>query len=283
MGRLSEVFVRAGGVLLCCPHTYKFSLHLCSFSARCLTDLLGPWDLGVVWLSQIASVTFLLALVHLVLEHGWCVLPGVPLVPGVRPRVAGTLVTVSRSSLGLFLLLVAWCLAVGPSLWWFAASLVGILLDSASLASCFGCACLRGWHLHGPLVCGFAFAFSFFARHSRARCLAFVFSQASFVSFYGSLDARVRTHTLALLLSRTLSLLPAGTHGPACPCGFSCGLFLLEFVPLFLCPSLSLLAQLCPSLGLLLAFGGGWESTPSGGCGCAAPGAFVFVCVVRFG
>ena len=109
------------------------------------------------------------------------------------------------------------------------------------------------------------------------------FSQASFVSFYGSLDARVRTHTLALLLSRTLSLLPAGTHGPACPCGFSCGLFLLEFVPLFLCPSLSLLAQLCPSLGLLLAFGGGWESTPSGGCGCAAPGAFVFVCVVRFG
>ena len=66
----------------------------------------------------------------------------------------------------------------------------------------------------------------------------------------------MRTHTLALLLSRTHSLSPAGALGPACPCGFSCGLFLLEIVPLFLCPSLSLFAQLCPSLGLLLAFGG---------------------------
>ena len=137
VGRLSEVFVRAGGVLLCCPHTYKFSLHLCSFSSRCLTVLLGPGDLGVVWLSQIAFVTFLLALVHLVLVHGWFVLPGVPLVPGVRPRDAGTLVTFSRSSLGLFLFLVAWCLAVGPSL----------------LVVC----CLPGWHPSGFCLPGFLF------------------------------------------------------------------------------------------------------------------------------
>ena len=73
----------------------KFSLHLCYFSARCLTDLLGPWDLGVVWLSQIAFEAFLLALVHLVLVHYRFVLPGVPLVPGVRPRDAGTFVSFS--------------------------------------------------------------------------------------------------------------------------------------------------------------------------------------------
>ena len=200
---------------MCCPHTYKFSLHLCSFSSRCLTVLLGPWDLGVVWLSQIASVTFLLALVHLVLVHGWCVLPGVPLVPGVRPRVAGTLVTVSRSSLGLFLLLVAWCLAVGPSLWWFAASLVGILLDSASLASCFGCACLRGWHLHGPLVCGFAFAFSFFARHSRTRCLAFVFFSGLFC-FILRIPGRARAHAHSSTLALTHSLPLTCGHAWSC-------------------------------------------------------------------
>ena len=35
--------------------------------------------------------------------------------------------------------------------------LVGILLDSASLASCFGCACLLGWRLLGPLVFEVAF------------------------------------------------------------------------------------------------------------------------------
>ena len=89
-------------------HQKCFSLHLCSFSARCLTDLLGPGDLGVVWLSQIAFDAFLLAFVHLVLVLGWFVLPGVPWVPGVQPRDAGALVTLSIfSSFGHFLILVA--------------------------------------------------------------------------------------------------------------------------------------------------------------------------------
>ena len=165
--------------------------------------------------------------------------------------------------------------------------------------------CLPDWHPSGfclpsflfwvclpsglapPWAVGFwgCFGISFCARHSWTRCLAFVFFSGLFCFILRIPGhARVRTHTLALLLSRTHSLSPAGALGPACPCGFSCGLFLLEFVPLFLCPSLSLFAQLCPSLGLLLAFGGrGGDSTPSCGCGCAAPGAFGFVCVVRFG
>ena len=222
----------------------KFSLHLHSYLTRCLASLLGPWDLGVVRHLQIASV-FLLALLHLVLVLGWVVLLVVPLVPGVQPiRCWHPRDIFPLSSLGHFLF---W----QPAAW---ADGLWLLLHFHVLPSSLGLGVLLSF-----------------------------FSQASFVSFCGSLEARVCTHTLAHLLSRTLSLLPAGTHGPACPCGFSCGLFLLEFVPLFLCPSLSLLARLCPSLGLLLAFGGGWGSTPSGGCGCAAPGAFVFVCVVRFG
>ena len=137
--------------------------------------------------------------------------------------------------------------------------------------------CLPGWHPSGfclpsflfwvclpsglapPWAVGFwgCFCISFCARHSWTRCLAFVFFSGLFCFILRIPGhARVRTHTLALLLSRTHSLSPAGALGPACPCGFSCGLFLLEFVPLFLCPSLSLFAQLCPSLGLLLAFGG---------------------------
>ena len=73
----------------------KFSLHLLSYLARCLAGLLGPWDLGVVWLLQIAFVVSPLAMIHLVLVHGWVVLLVGPLVPGVQPWEAGTLVTFS--------------------------------------------------------------------------------------------------------------------------------------------------------------------------------------------
>ena len=50
-----------GGVLpgwgrRCVVLAPKFSLHLHSYLARCLAGLLGPWDLGVVWLSLIAFV-----------------------------------------------------------------------------------------------------------------------------------------------------------------------------------------------------------------------------------
>ena len=123
----------------------KFSLHLHSYLARCLAGLLGPWDLGVVWLLQIAFVVSPLAMIHLVLVHGWVVLLVGPLVPGVQPWEAGTLVTFSLfSSLGHFLFLAASCLGQRIMI---------------------------------------VFAFSCFAHLACTGCLAFVFSQASFVSF----------------------------------------------------------------------------------------------------
>ena len=56
VGRLSEVCVWAGAPF-CAVLAPKFSLHPCS-SARCLTDFLGPWDLGIVWLPLIALMCF---------------------------------------------------------------------------------------------------------------------------------------------------------------------------------------------------------------------------------
>ena len=47
VGRLSEVFYRAGGAV-CVVLALQFSLHLCYSSARGLTGLFGPWVLGVV-------------------------------------------------------------------------------------------------------------------------------------------------------------------------------------------------------------------------------------------
>ena len=52
-----------GGVLpgwgrRCVVLALKFSLHLHLFLARCLADLLGPWDLGVMCLLQTALLCF---------------------------------------------------------------------------------------------------------------------------------------------------------------------------------------------------------------------------------
>ena len=106
-------------------------------------------------------------------------------------------------------------------------------------------------------------------------CFRFFF-QASFVSF---LDpwTRACADTLTLSLARTLSLSLAGVHFPSCPRGFS--LWFPRSFPHFL------VARLSPILEGLLAFGGGWgsDSTPSGGCGCAVLGAFVFVLCILVG
>ena len=48
-----------------------------------------------MWLLQIAFVVFPLAMLHLVLVRSWVVLLVGPLVPGVQPWEAGTLVTFS--------------------------------------------------------------------------------------------------------------------------------------------------------------------------------------------
>ena len=60
--------------------------------------------------------------------------------------------------------------------------------------------------------------------------------------------------------------------------------WVFSLVPTFL-PPFFLVARLSPILEGLLAFGGRWgsDSTPSGGCGWAVLGAFVFVLRVLVG
>ena len=90
---------------------------------------------------------------------------------------------------------------------------------------------------------------------------------------------RAYAHTLALLLVRTLSLSLAGAHVLHARVGFLMG-FPSCVCSHILTPPWSLLPCSLPFWGCGWPGGG---STPSSGCGCAAPGAFVLVCVVRFG
>ena len=221
---------------MCCPRTLILSSPVFLFGA--LSDRLSRsmGSGGCVAFADCLNV-FPLAVVHLVLVHGWVVLLVGPLVPGVQPRDADTLVTFSfLFSVGRF------------------SPFGGLML---------GYGCLLHFHI-------------LFAALGLGVLLSF-FSQASFVSFSRSLDARMRRHSHAHLLARTLFLSLAGAHVPACPHGFSLW-FPRSSPPPCLLPS-SLPSRSCcwPVVGV------GGDSTPSVGCGCAAPGAFVFVCVVRFG
>ena len=157
-----------------------------------------------------------------------------------------------------------WC--PGCSLRMLSPSCLSLLFLSAVFSPC---GLMLGWLW--MLV-----AFSYFARRSWTGCLAFVFFWASFVSFldpWTRACARThtfaRTHALPLTCGRAFSYLPA---------------WVFSLVPTFL-PPFFLVARLSPILEGLLAFGGGWgsDSTPSGGCGWAVLGAFVFVLCVLVG
>ena len=157
----------------------KFSLHLHLYLARCLANLLGPWDLGAVRHLLFASL-FPLAIVHLVLVLGWVVLLVVPSVPGVRLEDAGTLVTFSLfSSLGHFLFLAASCL--GQRI------MIVFAFSCFALLACTGC-----------------LAFVFF---SGLFCFIFLIPGRALAHVHSRTLARV--HTLPLACGRACSCMPA--------------------------------------------------------------------------
>ena len=157
-----------------------------------------------------------------------------------------------------------WC--PGCSLRMLSPSCLSLLFLSAVFSPC---GLMLGWQW--MLV-----AFSYFARRSWTGCLAFVFFLGLFCFISRSLDARMRAHSHFRSHARSPSHLRA--------CIFLLARMGFPLFPTFL-PPFFLVARLSPILEGLLAFGGGWgsDSTPSGGCGWAVLGAFVFVLCVLVG
>ena len=96
-------------------------------------------------------------------------------------------------------------LSCGPQFVEVAIPLVGILLDSASLASCFGCACLLGWHLLGPLVFEVAYCIFMFGSPRLDWVSCFRFFSGLFC-FILQIPGRAHTHTHSRTVARTHAL-----------------------------------------------------------------------------
>ena len=165
----------------------KFSLHLHLYLARCLANLLGPWDLGAVRHLLFASL-FPLAIVHLVLVLGWVVLLVVPLVPGVQPGRCWH----PRDIFPLFIL--------GPF------SLSGSQLLGPSDYDCFCISCFA------HLACTGCLAFVFF---SGLFCFIFLIPGRALAHVHSRTLARV--HTLPLARGRACSCMPAWVFPWASP------------------------------------------------------------------